>query len=78
MQFMRRANTHPLMLAPWPQFTLQTKQVLQLMRDNITAIPDGTLSGRYYRATNLRVFLDFNLQKTEFADSMHVLNEFQK
>ncbi|EIW63969.1 alpha/beta-hydrolase [Trametes versicolor FP-101664 SS1] len=26
--------------APWPQFTLQTKQVLQLMRDNITVIPD--------------------------------------
>ncbi|EIW63971.1 alpha/beta-hydrolase [Trametes versicolor FP-101664 SS1] len=26
--------------APWPQFTLETKQVLQLMRDNITAIPD--------------------------------------
>ncbi|OJT04456.1 hypothetical protein TRAPUB_4726 [Trametes pubescens] len=47
--------------APWPQFTLQTKQVLQLMRDNITAIPD-----------------DFNLQKTTFLDSTHVLGEFQK
>ncbi|OJT04458.1 hypothetical protein TRAPUB_4728 [Trametes pubescens] len=47
--------------ALWPQFTLQTKQVLQLMRDNITAIPD-----------------DFNLQKTNFSDSMRVLNEFQK
>ncbi len=28
--------------APWPQYELATKSVLQLMRDNITAIPDGT------------------------------------
>lgn len=28
--------------APWPQYTSQTKQVLQLMRNNVTAIPDGT------------------------------------
>jgi len=28
---------------PWPQYTLETKQVLQLQRDNITAIPDDFL-----------------------------------
>lgn len=27
--------------ASWPRFTLETKQVLQLMRNNVTAIPDG-------------------------------------
>lgn len=27
--------------APWPQYTLESKQVLQLQRDNLTAIPDG-------------------------------------
>lgn len=75
---MRRAGTHPSALAPWPQFTLQTKQVLQLMRDNITVIPDGTPS-RYYHATNLTgVALDYKLQKTDFADLTRVLDEFQK
>ncbi|KAI0828958.1 alpha/beta-hydrolase [Trametes gibbosa] len=29
--------------APWPRFTLQAKNVLQLMRDNITVIPDDFL-----------------------------------
>ena len=27
--------------APWPRYTSETKQVLQLTRNNITAIPDG-------------------------------------
>lgn len=27
--------------APWPKFTPDNKIVLQLKRDNITAIPDG-------------------------------------
>ncbi|EKM61505.1 uncharacterized protein PHACADRAFT_248163 [Phanerochaete carnosa HHB-10118-sp] len=29
--------------APWPRYTLETKQVLQLQRDNITVIPDDFL-----------------------------------
>ncbi|EKM61504.1 uncharacterized protein PHACADRAFT_190673 [Phanerochaete carnosa HHB-10118-sp] len=29
--------------APWPKYTLETKQVLQLQRDNITVIPDDFL-----------------------------------
>ena len=30
--------------APWPQYTSETKQVLQLMRNNVTAIPDGKIA----------------------------------
>ncbi|KAI1793184.1 alpha/beta-hydrolase [Ganoderma leucocontextum] len=47
--------------APWPRYTASSENVLQLMRDNITAIPD-----------------DFLIEKTNFLDSAHVLNEFQK
>ncbi|KIP11686.1 hypothetical protein PHLGIDRAFT_99101 [Phlebiopsis gigantea 11061_1 CR5-6] len=32
--------------APWPRYTSQTKQVLQLMRNNVTAIPDDFLSDK--------------------------------
>ncbi|KAI0699381.1 alpha/beta-hydrolase [Cerioporus squamosus] len=45
--------------APWPQYELSTKSVLQLMRDNITAIPDDFLLEK----TN---FLDSSLVLTEF------------
>ncbi|TFK95046.1 alpha/beta-hydrolase [Polyporus arcularius HHB13444] len=45
--------------APWPQYELATKSVLQLMRDNITAIPDDFLLEK----TN---FLDSSRVLTEF------------
>ena len=35
---------HFICTAPWPQYELSTQKVLQLMRDNITAIPDGEIS----------------------------------
>ncbi|KDQ59070.1 hypothetical protein JAAARDRAFT_192622 [Jaapia argillacea MUCL 33604] len=46
---------------PWPQYTATNQTILQLLRDNVTAIPD-----------------DFNLIKTTFANSLEVLNEFEK
>ncbi|RPD65119.1 alpha/beta-hydrolase [Lentinus tigrinus ALCF2SS1-6] len=45
--------------APWPQYELSSKSVLQLMRDNITAIPDDFLLEK----TN---FLDSSRVLTEF------------
>jgi carboxylesterase type B len=33
-----------MVIAIWPKFEPATKQVLQLMRNNITAIPDGTFA----------------------------------
>ncbi|TBU37595.1 alpha/beta-hydrolase [Dichomitus squalens] len=64
--------------APWPQFTPTNKVVLQLMRDNITAIPDGKLLLKCPQEHTLTALLDFLINKTTFLDSAHVLSEFQK
>ncbi|KDQ59069.1 hypothetical protein JAAARDRAFT_77955 [Jaapia argillacea MUCL 33604] len=56
--------------APWPQYTPKIQNVLQLLRNNVTAIPDEAVS--YDMAP------DFNLFKSDFANSPEVLNEFEK
>ncbi|KAI0361028.1 alpha/beta-hydrolase [Trametes cingulata] len=45
--------------APWPRFTLQSKQVLQLMRNNITAIPDDFLAEKTNFLDSTRVLAEF-------------------
>ena len=37
---------------PWPQFTSDRKQLLQLMRDNITVVDDGERPGVLYLISN--------------------------
>ncbi|KAI0800725.1 alpha/beta-hydrolase [Fomes fomentarius] len=45
--------------APWPQFTPQSKQVLQLQRGNITAIPDDFSAGKTMFLNSPRVLAEF-------------------
>ncbi|KAI0756254.1 alpha/beta-hydrolase [Daedaleopsis nitida] len=45
--------------APWPQFTSSSKQVLQLMRNNITAIPDDFLAQKTAFLDSARVLGQF-------------------
>ena len=71
---------NPIAVAPWPQYKLSTKSVLQLMRNNITVIPDGThFSDCEFNIVLLSLGVtDFLLEKTNFLDSSRVLAEFQK
>lgn len=64
--------------APWPQYTKAGKQVLQLMRGNITAIPDGVSTGWLMAFASLNRTVDFDVDKTDFVNSARVLAEFQK
>ncbi|THH13515.1 hypothetical protein EW146_g6719 [Bondarzewia mesenterica] len=64
----------------WPEFTLQTKQVLQLMRDNVTAVPDGE-EYCLMRESIMTAFIfdvDWSIEQTDFLSTQKVLNEFQK
>ncbi|KAI0673681.1 alpha/beta-hydrolase [Trametes maxima] len=45
--------------APWPRFTTESKQVLQLMRDNVTAIPDDFDLGKTTFLDSARVLNEF-------------------
>ncbi|KAI0778729.1 alpha/beta-hydrolase [Trametes elegans] len=45
--------------APWPRFTLESKQVLQLKRDNVTAIPDDFLANKSDFLNSARVLAEF-------------------
>ncbi|KAI0363529.1 alpha/beta-hydrolase [Pilatotrama ljubarskyi] len=45
--------------APWPRFTLQAKNVLQLMRNNITVIPDDFLLEKTEFLDSTRVLAEF-------------------
>ncbi|RDB19277.1 Lipase 1 [Hypsizygus marmoreus] len=47
--------------ANWPAFTLASRRVMQLLRDNVTLIPD-----------------DWELEKTDFLNTVEVLDEFEK
>lgn len=64
--------------AQWPQYTKAGKQVLQLMRGNITAIPDGVSTRCYMVFISLSRMIDFDVDKTDFVNSARVLAEFQK
>ncbi|KAF9068949.1 alpha/beta-hydrolase [Rhodocollybia butyracea] len=55
---------------PWPRYTTESKRVMQLMRDNITVIPDTH--------TKSPSDLDWGIDKTDFLLTQKVLNEFQK
>ncbi|KAI0800727.1 alpha/beta-hydrolase [Fomes fomentarius] len=45
--------------APWPQFTPQSKQLLQLQRDNITVITDDFLANKSAFLNSARVLAQF-------------------
>ncbi|KAI0756252.1 alpha/beta-hydrolase [Daedaleopsis nitida] len=64
---------------PWPRFNSASKQVLQLMRDNVTAISDGAAVRLYISIIRSLTFVtDFLVEKTTFLDSRRVLGEMQK
>lgn len=67
-------------LASWPPFTAKSKNLLQLMRNNVTVIPDSTSHFIMYAVTILILtsFKAFNLEKTQFLNSLKVLNEMEK
>lgn len=51
-----------VLLAPWPRFTLKEKNLLQLMRDNITVIPDG-------KPVNIHIAMRQNLTALQTSSS---------
>ncbi|TFY83248.1 hypothetical protein EWM64_g764 [Hericium alpestre] len=55
LNFVNNLNPGPA----WPQFTSETKQVLQLMRDNITAIPDEFNANRTDFLSTTKVLAEF-------------------
>ena len=62
----------------WPRYD-ETKQLLQLQRDNITAINDGmsrsTLAPINSCSSSPQ---DFHVTQTNFLNSARVLNAFEK
>jgi len=63
----------------WPRYDLDSKQVMQLHRDNLTHIRDGeTQSLRIVLMANCPPSKDWDEEKTEFSNTVRVLREFQK
>jgi len=63
----------------WPRYDLDSKQVMQLQRDNLTHIRDGeTQSLRIVLAANRPPSKDWDEEKTDFSNTVRVLREFQK
>lgn len=65
-------------VASWPRFTSSGKEVLQLMRDNITAIRDGQWIVCAMIILTYFINTDFRVEKTDYLNSAEVLNEFEK
>jgi len=63
----------------WPRYDLNSKQVMQLHRDNLTHIRDGEAQSF---GTVLMAYCspskDWDEEKTEFSNTVRVLREFQK
>jgi hypothetical protein len=51
---------------------------MQLMRDNITMIPDGNAIHLWQHGASSYEMVDWDLDKTNFLNSAEVLNAFEK
>ena len=68
--------------APWPEYSTaaNANNVMQILRNNITAIPDSTYRAHFGSrlGTNERIYLAWDIDKTDFLNTQKVLDEFQK
>jgi hypothetical protein len=66
----------------WPLYDPRNKRVMQLKRDNITAIPDGKddpySNMQYSERSGFSILVDWDVEETDFINTDLVLNEFQK
>ncbi|KAF5349774.1 hypothetical protein D9758_010227 [Tetrapyrgos nigripes] len=64
----------------WPAYTPEDRQVMQLLRDNITVISDGEDAQLPMSVGSLVItfMIDWDTDKTDFLNSRRVLEEFQK